>query len=478
MSRRIMSVLASFALFAVACDRSADRITADRVTGALQPTAAASASQTIGINVLLSAPPTAAQLAELGTYGRVSGKLLEINAVFLRASASQVPAIQALRFVRAAGPDAERLGAPVDAVPVADFTTGNGTWNLDALNVTDFASGPNRTIGFDGSGVYVGVLDSGLLDSWRQYFPQERIAEQFATSFGGGGALGENVSEQPNKWEHDQVSHGTSVTSVILGYNFVSRLFNGVAPKATVIPVKVLNQSGLGWSSVIARGIVYVADLKAGPLADHPVVINMSLGGARPDPVERAAIDYAIRRGVIVVAAAGNAGDAGMTFPGAYAPVISVAASGWVGEWLPGGDGDPLNWWFADPVADPTVAADFYIPLFSSRATAGQDLDVAAPGSWVVAPFQEQSGKVALAFLGGTSLASPHVAGIVALMAQKTPGLTASQAETILEATAVPLPPGTRTIHNPDGSTSVVSWLANATGAGLALADSAVAHTP
>src|SRR6266511_3186694 len=296
MSHRIMSVLALLALFAVACDRSADRITADRVTGTLQPSAAAPASQTSGINVLLSAPPAAAQLAELGTYGRVSGKLIAINAVFLRASASQLPAIRALPYVLAAGPDAERRGAPVDAVPVADFAAGINTWNLDAINVTDRIVGPDRTIAFDGSGVYVGVLDTGLLDSWRQYFPQERIAEQFATSFGGGGAGGDNVSEQPNKWEHDQNSHGTHVTSTILGYSLFGSLINGVAPRATVIPVKVLNQNGFGWSSVIARGIMYVADLKAGPLAGHPVVINMSLGGSRLDPVERAAIDFAITR--------------------------------------------------------------------------------------------------------------------------------------------------------------------------------------
>jgi subtilisin family serine protease len=478
MSRRIMSVLASFALFAVACDRSADRITADRVTGALQPPAAASASQTIGINVLLSAPPTAAQLAELGTYGKVSGKLLEINAVFMRASASQLPAIQALPYVLAAGPDAARLGAPVDAVPVADFSAGINTWNLDAINVTDRIVGPDRTIAYDGSGVYVGVLDTGLLDSWRQYFPQERIAEQYATSFGGGGAGSDNVSEQPNKWEHDQNSHGTHVTSTILGYSLFGGLINGVAPKATVIPVKVLNQSGFGWSSVIAQGILYIAGLKTGPLSDHPVVINMSLGGSRADPVEQAAIDYAIAHGVIVVAAAGNEGDVGMSFPAAYAPVISVAASGWIGEWQPGSDGLVGNWWFADQVADPTAADDFYIAPFSSRARAGQDLDVAAPGTWVVGPFQLQSGKIDYFFLGGTSMSSPHVAGIVALMAQKNNSLTAAQAEGILEATAVPLPPGTRTIHNPDGSTSAVSWLVNATGAGLAIADSAVAHTP
>ena len=95
-------------------------------------------------------------------------------------------------------------------------------------------------------------------------------------------------------------------------------------------------------------------------------------------------------------------------------------------------------------VADPTDAADFYITDFSSRELAGQDLDVAAPGSWVVGPYQVNSGQTSYYFLGGTSMASPHVAGIVALMAQKDPTLTASEVETILEIqchrTAPPVP--------------------------------------
>lgn len=470
MKRNAMLAAATLVAATLGCERSADRL-----TGAPQPAAARSTEQSIGINVLLSAPPTDAQLAELGTYGMVSGKLVEINAVFLRAPASQLPAIQALPYVLAANPDAERQGAPVDAVSVADFVGGLNTWDLDAVNVTNFGVG--RTINFDGTGVYIGVLDTGLLDSWRQYFPQERIAEEFAVAFSGGGAGDGETPETPNVWEHDQNSHGTHVTSTMLGYQFGASRINGVAPLATVIPVKVLNQGGFGWSSMIATGIVYIANLKAGLLAGSPVVINMSLGGSQLDAVEQEAIDFAIDRGVIIVAAAGNEGNAGMSFPGAYAPVISAAASGWVGEWLPGDDGNTRNWWIRDNVPDPTKAAHFYVTDFSSREKQGQDLDVAAPGSWVVGPFQLQSGSISYFFLGGTSMASPHVAGIAALMLQKNPGLTQGDVESILESTALRLGAGCRTVAQPSGPAQTICWGADATGAGLVRADAAVAAT-
>jgi subtilisin family serine protease len=166
--------------------------------------------------------------------------------------------------------------------------------------------------------VWVAVLDTGLVDTWRQYFPEQRIAEEYARCFQGGGNDQGEVSEPPNCWEHDTNSHGTHVTSTILGYSFGGTPVNGVAPRATVIPVKVLKNAGFGWSSQVARGIVYVADLKAGPLSGSPVVINMSLGGPQLDAVEQAAIDYANEQGVIVVAAAGNEGDDGMSFRGAH----------------------------------------------------------------------------------------------------------------------------------------------------------------
>jgi subtilisin family serine protease len=78
-------------------------------------------------------------------------------------------------------------------------------------------------------------------------------------------------------------------------------------------------------------------------------------------------------------------------------------------------------------------------------------------------------------------MAAPHVAGIVGLMAQKSPALTAAQAEGILESTAVPLPAGCRTVAQAPwlgGTSQQVCWGADATGAGLATADAALARTP
>ena len=157
---------------------------------------------------------------------------------------------------------------------------------------------------------------------------------------------------------------------------------------------------------------------------------------------------------MIIVAAAGNEDTDGMVYPGAYEPVISVAASGWIQEWV-----HPWWWWWLDvPEDDPD---QFYITEFSSRALGDQDLDVAAPGSWVVGPYQLQMGKISYYFLGGTSMASSHVAGLVALMAEKHPGLTAPDAESILETTALDL-----------------GWNPEAQGAGQVDAAAALADTP
>jgi subtilisin family serine protease len=434
-------------------------------------TAFAAPDKLIGVNVVLNADLNDEILVELGSHGKVRDLIPAINALTMQVRESELDSIRALPYVDSVNPDAERNGAPVDLVSSTDFSNGSNTWDLDAVNVTDFGS-TNRQVNYDGTGVYVAVLDTGLVDTWRMFFPEERIAEEYGIAFGGGGGEMGFVSSQPNKWEHDQNSHGTHVTSTILGFNLLGTAVNGVAPMATVIPVKVLNQNGSGWSSVVARGISYVAELKEGPLADYPVVINMSLGGSALDAMEKAAIDHAISVGVIIVASAGNEGEAGMGYPGAYAPVISVAASGWVSQWTAAG------WWRTLDVADPTDTDDYYIADFSSRELGGQDLDVTAPGSWIVGPYKVNSGNQAsFYYLSGTSMSSPHVAGIVALMMQKNSGLSANDAEVILESSAIALPAGCRDVLSPSGIENVC-WEADATGAGLATADAALTATP
>jgi len=431
---------------------------------------AAARDKMTGINVVLNTAPSAAVLTSLGKHGKVRDVIPEISAITLQARESSLAAIQALPFVAAAGFDQPRSVSPLDGPAASPLAEGINSWDMDAIDVTDFGAG--RTVEYNGDGVYVAVLDTGLLSTWRAYFPESQIAAGWARCFGGGGGEMGFVSSQPNKWQLDQRSHGTHVTSTILGYWLGATRINGAAPNAKVIPVKVLNQNGSGWSSVIARGIVYVANLKAGPLTDSPVVINMSLGGSVLDAVEKAAIDYAIAQGVIIVASAGNAGEAGMGYPGAYAPVISVAASGWIGEWTA-----PGSWWRTTDVPDPIDAANFYITDFSSRELAGQELDVAAPGSWTVGPYQV-NGQLSYYYLGGTSMASPHVAGIAALMLQKDSSLTQAEVEAILKSTAVPLPAGSRMITNPNGTTEEIEWGDDASGSGLVTAPAALAAIP
>jgi subtilisin family serine protease len=430
--KKILLIVSFFSLILlfVSCEKNVNEPNLNEGVNSLSKSNAGN----IGINIVLNTPITDKILTKLGSYGKVMDVIYEINAVRLLAKADVLTTIQALPFVKGANPDAERNGPPIDTVPVESFGEGLSTWDLDAINVTDFGFN-NRKVTQDGTGVILVIMDTGLLDSWRQYFPEERIATEYAKSFSGGGASGMGaVAEQPNKWEHDQNSHGTHVTSTILGYSLGGTPINGVAPMATVVPVKVLNQNGSGWSSVIARGIMYAAELKEGPLSGSPVVVNMSLGGPHLDALEQAAIDYAIGKGVIIVASAGNNGTRGMGYPGAYEPVISVAAAGYVGAF------STSSWWYSINIPDPFNPANYYIADYSSREKPGQDLDVTAPGDWIVGPYQLQSGKTSYYFLGGTSMASPHVAGIVALMAQKDPSLTAAVAESKLESAAIPMP--------------------------------------
>lgn len=179
---------------------------------------------------------------------------------------------------------------------------------------------------------------------------------------------------------YDDDGHGTAVatTAAAAGNDHVG--IAGMCWHCKIMPIKVLNGSGHGSHSNIAAGVRWAANHGAD-------VINMSIAGLGSTGLLRDAVAYAIRKGVIVVAAAGNSGSSRRSYPGAYPGVISVAATNEV---------DRLYSW-------------------SNR---GSWVTLAAPGCAV-------SGKPGGKWwkLCGTSLSSPIVAGTVALMKSVAPGL-------------------------------------------------------
>lgn len=330
-----------------------------------------------------------------------------------------------------------------------------------------------------GQGIYVAVLDTGLLSNYKYFFPEGvvDIKEEWGIGFthdifyvGTGGnfsadgqfSYGPLRSDRgfithdngaPDQWGLGWGSgHGTHVTSIVTGWYLnragVQYWVNGVAPKVTIIPVLVLddwvgwinndpNQGGYffagGTDEMVAAGIRYIANLAK--TYKVKIVINMSLGGPAPTEIIEDAINYAICRGVIVVASAGNEGEEGMGWPGAYPQVISAAAAGWTQEYLRYylGTPNPYYWWTDDVPENLWTTDPFgntfqvYLTDFSSRpnATLGQhiwDLDVSAPGAGVKGPYKNYgSSQWGYYSVWGTSQAAPHVSAIAALVLQDYP---------------------------------------------------------
>lgn len=407
-----------------------------------------------------------------------------------------------------------------------------------------------------GAGVYVAVLDTGLTPNWKDYFPVDSIATDLGKGFyepchadpKTGEIINSGMIHETTFIGSTGTTHGTHVTSTIIGYNYRSPVdaawgyvlppiyVDGVAPDVTIIPVKVLadysfppwgEYSGhnvvFGTDGMVAAGIRYATELAVSGYA--PMIITMSLGGPEPSSEIKEAIDDAIDADVIIVAAAGNSGDEGMDYPGAYGEVISVGSCGWEYEWWwpPGypdtdADGpeeeninsydpslDARNrlWWlqsgyngWRDVAEDSGLPGEVYISEFSSRELEGQELDVVAPGSWVRGPYPGTPGYAHLPwwsqgwgslmgwnpgnfyYVGGTSMATPHVAGIAALMLEHDSALDQNDIETYLKSSARSISPGSMDIVDAGPSGwfwNTVSWGSDATGSGLVQADDAIA---
>ncbi|MGB8983928.1 MAG: S8 family peptidase, partial [Anaerolineales bacterium] len=171
----------------------------------------------------------------------------------------------------------------------------------------------------------------------------------------------------------DDFGHGCSVSGVIAANMNDGIGIAGVAPNAQVMPLRVLNASGVGSYSDVAAAIVYAADNGA-------QVINLSLGGPNPSSMLENAVNYAIAKGVIVVAAAGNSGTEGALYPAAYPDVIAVGS------------------------VDPSLQ-------HSNFSNYGSQIDIWAPGRDILTTKWDGS----YGLVSGTSFAAPFVAGATAI---------------------------------------------------------------
>ena len=174
----------------------------------------------------------------------------------------------------------------------------------------------------------------------------------------------------------DEHGHGTAIAGTLAApVNGVG--IHGVAPEATVLPVRVLNASGVGSTTTVALGIRWATDHGAD-------VINLSLGGSSdPGDLERDAIAYARAHGAVVVCASGNGGTDATAFPGQIDECLTTGAA----------------------TEDLTTRAAY--------SQYGAGLDLIAPGTRIPSTSRLTGGW---SYYSGTSLAAPHVAGTVAML--------------------------------------------------------------
>jgi subtilisin family serine protease len=251
--------------------------------------------------------------------------------------------------------------------------------------------------------------------------------------FGGGGGGGDAGSTA------DSNGHGTHVAGTVADKGIPGVV--GVSPGAPLYAVRVFGANGSGDISGVICGLNWVAEHAA---ADNIKVVNMSLGGAGTDDGHcgttdndpfHAAVCKVTAAGVTVVAAAGNDGqNLANSAPAAYDEVLAVTAMADF-DGLPGGLASTASCSGGQGVQDDTPAA------FSDYATPGSadaDHTIAAPGVCITSTWNDGGTQT----ISGTSMASPHVAGLVARCIDAGPcaGLTPAQIIAKLQADAAARP--------------------------------------
>jgi serine protease len=290
--------------------------------------------------------------------------------------AAALRALRRSRAVRYAEP-LRRLQALADPVPVPDPGRPQ-QWALDAIGA-DAAWAVTR-----GAGVVVAVIDTGVA-------PAPDLAGRLLP---GWNAIARTADAT------DDNGHGTHVAGTIAEVAGNGLAEAGVAPEASILPVKVLDSTGAGSDADVAAGIVWAADHGAR-------IVNLSLGGSDASSVLADAVSYARAKGLLIVAAAGNDGGA-VGVPARLGGVVAVGA------------------------------------VDSSRARApfsagGRALDLVAPGVGILQQTLDGAGGYADRSLSGTSMASPQVAGVAALVLAAGRVRTAAGVARLLARTALDL---------------------------------------
>ncbi|WP_461030342.1 type VII secretion-associated serine protease mycosin, partial [Streptomyces sparsus] len=291
------------------------------------------------------------------------------------------------------------LVLPAAGVAHAD-TIRERQWPLEAVGAEDAWQTTK------GAGVTIAVLDTGVDDT----HPDLRGAV-----LPGKDVVGFGAGRGDRSWAR----HGTAMAGIIAGRGHGRNGEDGVmgiAPEATILPVRVLLEDGdperkrarSARSGALAEGIRWAADRGAD-------VINLSLGddsaSAHPDPREDAAVRYALRKGSVVVASAGNGGEEGdrASYPAAYPGVIAVTAVDRYGARA----SFSTRRWYA------TVSAP------------GKDVVIADPDGTYYSGW-------------GTSAAAAMVSGVAALVRASYPDLSPAQVKSLLADTARDTPAGGR----------------------------------
>ena len=284
---------------------------------------------------------------------------------------------------------------------------GGNDWGADAIKAPEVWAK-----GYTGQGVIVAVVDSGVdythpdlsANMWRN---SREIAGNGIDDDGNGfidDIYGWNFFDN-NNTPLDEGGHGTHVAGTIAA---VRNTFGvtGIAYNAKIMALKALGGSqGANSGNSVGNSIRYAADNGAR-------VINLSLGGSNPSPDTLSAIQYAISKGAIVVSASGNESESAPGYPARYADQFGIAVG--------------------------AVNYNRTLTNFSNRAGTTPMAYVTAPGAYSnldIGIYSTLPGAK-YGLMPGTSMAAPHVAGVVALMLSARNNLTDAQARQILTSTA------------------------------------------